>query len=172
MGVDYLYRFDYLASQNIEEKESFPYLIGDKSTFRGMIFEHEMFSLKGFISRAMFSLCTLGRGRIIYVLDDDRIVHTSFLIPGCFKFPFMRKTDFEIGPCVTNAEYRGKGIYPFVLHYITNTFAAKNSNFYMIVNEDNCSSRKGCEKAGFSICDQVQRQGVLGIWKRMGEDNG
>ena len=81
------------------------------------------------------------------------------------KFAFLKQNDYEIGPCRTDIDYRGKGIYPYVLKYIVNYFGSEDSNFYMIVNENNASSRRGCEKAGFTIADEVEKTKYRSVWK-------
>lgn len=85
-----------------------------------------------------------------YVRDEDgNLAHTSCVIPACAKFPFMDRMDYEIDPCYTYPAYRGKGIYPIVLHSICRELAENGSAFYMIVDERNASSIRGIEKAGF-----------------------
>lgn len=67
---------------------------------------------------------------------ESDLAHTSYVIPKCFKFPFLRADDFEIGPCFTYPSYRGKRIYPAVPQYI---------NAYV-----------GTEKSGFERCGTVK----------------
>ena len=58
----------------------------------------------------------LGKSYIYYSKDNTgKVVHTSYVIPKCIKFPFLSDNDYEIGPCMTIPEYRRKGIYPEVL---------------------------------------------------------
>lgn len=67
----------------------------------------------------------------------------------------MKKNDLEIGPCYTYPEFRGKGIYPKVLTKICQKRGGDSISFYMIVDENNLSSIKGIEKAGFVRCGSV-----------------
>ena len=89
--------------------------------------------------------------------EDNKIAHTTYLIPKCRKFDFMGSSDWEIGPCITAREFRGQGIYPKVLNHITSSFGNNETIFYMIVEENNLSSIKGIEKAGFKRCGLVQK---------------
>lgn len=81
-------------------------------------------------------------------MEKDGIVcHTSYLMPACWKFPFMKKGEYEIGPCRTLPEYRGQGIYPTVLKTII--AENKETTFHIMAAENNISSIRGIEKAGF-----------------------
>lgn len=90
----------------------------------------EIKSLKKTLIRLMFMIITLGKSYIYYCIDDvGKIIHTSYVIPKCIKFPFLSDNDYEIGPCVTEFKYRGKGIYPQVLEYITGSCGGGTLNF-------------------------------------------
>lgn len=116
----------------------------------------EKISLKTTLVRFMFSLLTFGRMKIFYVTDNDKIIHTSYVVPKCLKFNFLNKNDYAIGPCFTYPEYRGKGIYPNMLKVICQSCKNKDTVFYMVVDEKNISSIKGIEKAGFVRCGYVK----------------
>ncbi len=89
----------------------------------------------------------MGRYRIWCAYDGDKVIHTSYVVPRCMKFPFLEKGDHEIGPCNTKSEYRGKGVYPAVLSEISD----KYKNVYMIIDDANIPSIKGAAKAGFEV---------------------
>ena len=100
---------------------------------------------------------------IYYVKNGEKIIHTSLVTGKSFKFPFMKKNDWHIGPCVTVEGYRGRGIYPKVLQKITYDFYKRNnssqSSLYMIVKDTNIPSIKGVHKAGFvKIADIVKNR--------------
>lgn len=105
--------------------------------------------------RLLFQILTFGKTKIYYVQDGNQILHTSYVIPACSKFPFLKKNDLEIGPCYAYPEFRGKGIYPKVLTKICQKRGGDSISFYMIVDENNLSSIKGIEKAGFVRCGSV-----------------
>ena len=110
----------------------------------------ERASLKTLLARVWFRLISVGNLTIYYTTGPDNIItHTSYVIGKCFKFPFMKKGDYEIGPCFTHPQYRGQGIYPAVLRFITETISTKG-DFYMLVKPANKSSIRGIEKAGFT----------------------
>lgn len=90
--------------------------------FSKLYFEKEKRNFRDTIVRIMFGIFSRWRYKIFLVVDkknDNTVCHSSFLIPKIFKFPFLNAKDYEIGPCYTVPEYRGKGIYPKVLDYVT-----------------------------------------------------
>lgn len=121
--------------------------------------EHIGFSAK--LVRLYFWVITFGKYRIYYLLDNDRVVHTSYLVPKCSKFPFMGKNDLEIGPCFTEEQYRRKGGYAYMLERITTSAEYENAHFYMIVRDTNLPSVKGIEKSGFERCGTIVRTKLL-----------
>lgn len=87
---------------------------------------------------------------IYYVKDGNQIIHTSLVTGKSFKFPFMSEYDWHIGPCITKQEYRGQGIYPYVLCNILQEHASIfGGTNYMIIENDNTPSSRGVIKAGF-----------------------
>jgi RimJ/RimL family protein N-acetyltransferase len=75
----------------------------------------------------------------------------------------MKKRDFEIGPCFTYPEFRGRGIYVKVIKSICSQIGNNKTVFYMIVDKNNIASVKGIEKAGFRKYGEVK---VSKIFKR------
>lgn len=123
---------------------------------RRLYISGEIKSIKITLSRLIFLIITLGKSYIYYCKDNTgKVVHTSYAIPKCIKFPFLSNNDYEIGPCMTIPEYRGKGIYPQVLNYITYSCGGRDTKFYMLVNPTNESSIKGIKKANFKFCGKV-----------------
>lgn len=59
----------------------------------------------------------------------------------------MPNNGLHLGLAYTIPEERGKGYYPLMLKYIQADL--QNEDIYMIVNENNYSSIRGIEKAGF-----------------------
>lgn len=110
-------------------------------------------------------LFTFGRYSIYYVYDEDEcIVHFSHVMPRIFKYAFMsRRNCIHIGPCWTNENHRGKGIYPAVLSKICNDNIQKD--VYIFTEKKNLASQKGIEKAGFMLFASGIRTKFLGIYK-------
>lgn len=103
----------------------------------------------GLIEAIMWNVFCLGRCKLYRMYYNETMVHSSLVARGSFKFTFLRKNDIEIGPCWTNEEYRGRGIYPYMLGVIIKEEISNGGTAYMIVADDNKSSLKGITKAGF-----------------------
>lgn len=124
--------------------------------FGGLFLPSEKKCVKAFLVRAMFAILTFGKAKIFYVCESGEVAHTSYVVPRCLKFPFLKKGDFEIGPCHTEVSHRGKGLYPMALNAIVHSAGSKGTEFYMIVDESNAASIRGIEKAGFTRCGTVK----------------
>lgn len=129
----------------------------------GFFLPGESKSIKLLATRILFQVITLGKAKIYFVSDEMNLIHTSYVIPKCVKFPFMNENDYEIGPCFTYPAYREKGIYPTVLNEICISEGNSDTIFYMIADETNVASIKGIAKAGFRKCGIVE---VTGLMKR------
>ena len=120
-------------------------------------------NIKSMLSRMYFHLMAGKKYVIYYVLSPDgKVAHTSAVMPKCFKFRYLGEKDCEIGPCYTNKEFRGKGIYPKVLRCILSDYEA--DTFYMMVSDSNNSSIRGIEKAGFEHCGEISKSKILKIY--------
>lgn len=129
-------------------------------SLRSLFLKSEKIGIKTACIRLLFQVMTFGKAQIYYVQSGNDIIHTSYVIPACAKFPFMDRDDLEIGPCYTYPAFRGKGIYPKVLSEICRRRGNDTSSFYMIVDETNLPSIKGIEKAGFVRCESVQKSKI------------
>lgn len=70
---------------------------------------------------------------------------------------------------MTTEEYRGLGIYPYVLGICVRAFPdGERGEHYMFVSPDHLSSIRGAEKAGFRVIGHVERR-RFGIWKKVKE---
>lgn len=141
---------------------------------RGLFLPNETKSLKTAVRRLYFLVLSFGRAVIAYVCDDqtNQVIHTSYMLPRSFKFPFLTKGDLEIGPCITVKNYRRKGIYTAVLRNILRT---GNGAFYMLVGKNNTASIRGIEKAGFrkvGICTKTRFLKLYIVKERFDEHQG
>ena len=109
-------------------------------------------NVRGALIAIAWRIITLGKARA-YVIHDsnNKILHFSCVMPKCYKFPFLRKkeNDIHIGPCYTDPEYRGMGIYPFVLVNIAEKELNDKNKAFLMINCENLSSIKGAKKVGF-----------------------
>lgn len=139
-----------------------------KSNLHLEVFKPSFLNLKehkgDFIIQLLWYVLSLSKNVIIYIKDKKgNIIHMSQLTPKIFKFPFMQNNDLQVGTCWTIEEYRGQGIYPFVINYIVDNYL-KSNKIFMITRKDNYSSQKGIEKAGFKLYGEGLKK-MFGIYK-------
>lgn len=131
--------------------------------FRPSIFNlqnHGKFSL----IYLMWYFFTKGGYKIIYVLDNKKIIHYTHVIPKFWKFKIMGKNDLELGPCWTDGGYRGQGIFPYVIQYVVCTYKNDHNSFYMMVDSNNIASINGIEKSGFVKVSNVVKSKAMGVY--------
>lgn len=155
-------------NENIENIEEINCAIFKPKIFRYTL-PNEAFNFKQWCRRLLFYFTTRGKYRIFYLTNGDELLHTSYVLPKCRKFPFLKENDYEIGPCYTYPKHRGKGIYPAVLKSICKNIGENNTIFYMIVNENNEASIRGIEKAGFIKCGIVKTTRIAKKYIRVNE---
>ena len=133
------------------------------------IFTPTLFRLKKHKANKLLYLfwfmMTWGRYSIIYLRNEDELIHYTHTLPRFFKLPFLGANDLEIGPAWTNEAYRGKGIFPAVINYAVQTYREKGRSFYIFSHMDNIASQKAIEKAKFSVWGKGYKTDVLGIYK-------
>ena len=88
------------------------------------------------------------------------VAHTSYVLTRNLKFAFMQPDDVVIGPCWTHGDFRGRGIYPAVLGRIARDY--DGTRLWIFCDEDNVSSRKGIERAGFAFAGTGRKR--LGVY--------
>lgn len=99
--------------------------------------------------KIMTFLCR-GFHRVLKEYDliiDNKIVSKAVLISKVPIYKFLPNNGIHLCYCETLQAFRGKGYYPLLLKYIQNDNI--DEDLYMVVDENNVSSIKGIEKAGF-----------------------
>lgn len=117
------------------------------------------------IKRILWYLITKGKLRIFYILENRRVIHYSFIIPKNFRFPFMNKEDLQIGPCGTDPDYRGQGLYSKALRMIPVLFSKQTNTFWIYTTEKNVISQHIIEKTGYDFQCLVRSSGILRVLK-------
>lgn len=108
-----------------------------------------------------------GNCYVYSVFDGDKEVHHSYVTKKCYKFPFMSSQDLQIGNCYTDENYRGLGIYPYVIQKVIQRHLKNDHNIdvFMLIEEDNIASKRGVEKVGFQKVSSITIKRVLGLLK-------
>lgn len=135
----------------------------------GLFVKGEKPSFKNIVARLYFRLMAGKKYVIYYVLSPEgQVMHTSTVMPQCFKFRYLKENECEIGPCYTGKDFRGRGIYPTVLRHILSDYDAKA--FYMTVNKNNASSIRGIEKAGFERFGSIRKSRFFKVYRLAEEE--
>lgn len=72
-----------------------------------------------------------------------------------YHLPSENSTGIEVGTAYTKDNYRGLGLYPYIIH---NVIKKNNQDIYMISKTSNISSTKGIEKAGLIFKKTISRR--------------
>jgi hypothetical protein len=97
------------------------------------------------------------------ICHNNLLVHRTCVFPRYFRFPFMSENDLQIGDTWTLPEYRCRGL---ATQAIFSVLAHKNSpdrKFWYVTEENNISSIKVIEKAGFIKYGYGMRNKRLGL---------
>lgn len=119
------------------------------------------------IKRIFWYIITLGQYRVLYVKQDHKIAHYSFIIPRNFRFPFMKTGDLQIGPCFTYPDFRKRGIYTKVLRLIPKILGETGSKYWIYTTQNNLVSQKAIEKAGYGFITYLKSTSFLRILKQV-----
>ena len=99
-----------------------------------------------------------------FIINDNKLVHSSILFNKIHILKLLNKTGPAIGDCVTIPEYRGKSIYPFVIHHIACETLKHKPEVFIIVNSNNINSIRGIEKAGFRLYAKIKTKRFLSFY--------
>jgi len=113
-------------------------------------------------------IATLGQFKIIYLYDEDKFVHFSYITTKVFRFPFMNASDIQIGPCETSPEFQGKGIFTEVLRLIKDLYRDQSITIWTYTSMKNLASQKAFQRAGYkfhSLASISQKTKIIKIIK-------
>jgi hypothetical protein len=107
-----------------------------------------------------------------FVVGNREILHYSIVTPSATHLPWLaiEEVGSEIGGCLTVPSSRGMKLYPYILQQICQRLGQARP-LYMIVEENNASSRAGMRSAGFEYLCNLRRASRLGrpaIYARQG----
>ena len=105
----------------------------------------------------------------IYDAETKELMHYTYAMKRSYKFPFMTKNDYMMGPSVTLEKFRGRGLLGNGLAYVQNGILAleEDANFIALIREENISSRKGVEKSGMVNTGKKFAKNKMKIYKEV-----
>lgn len=108
----------------------------------------ELFGGRGYIA-FFWNVITAGKGKAYIIRDKDgSIIHSTCVMPKCWKFPFMKKKDIHIGPSVTHPRFRGQGLFPYVMSAVVENELQEGGRAFDMINVKNAASIKASKKIG------------------------
>lgn len=158
--IVYRYRKDIVLTEDYVERWK---AAGYRYCEKRLCFHKKL--MKSFL---LFFVESYGRQKIKLLYDNKGIAHSSYVIPYCAKFSFMGRHDYQIGPCNTREDCRGKSLYPSMLNQIGREIieSKPDSNVYVLIRERNLSSNKGIQKANFEAVGTIRKTSFLKHYKK------
>lgn len=90
------------------------------------------------------------------------IVHRSVVTPPYFRFPFMDKSDLQVGDTWTDPAHRNKGLAKRALNAIVAS-GSPAQRFWYVVEGGNGSSIRVVESCGFRLVGRGRRISRFGL---------
>ncbi len=94
----------------------------------------------------------------LYIINNKIL---SYLVIQDVKYhmPWISEQALEIGAVYTKPDFRGKGLYAYSLETL---IKSEKGLYFMIVEEENISSIKGIERAGFKFYKKITKVEKVG----------
>jgi RimJ/RimL family protein N-acetyltransferase len=100
---------------------------------------------------------------IFLIYEGETLIHRSCVFPGYFRFPFMLKSDLQIGDTWTHPDYRGKGMASYAIQQILLLKGKSCRKFWYITESNNYPSIRVIEKVGFKKIGEGRRKNRFGL---------
>jgi len=89
--------------------------------------------------------------KLIYITNNGDMVSRLLVTPGYFRFPFMKKTDLQLGDVWTDHRFRGKGLASYLISFSMNLVDDNRVSVFYVVDCKNKDSIRLAEKNGFEL---------------------
>ncbi len=100
---------------------------------------------------------------LVLIYEGDRLIHRTCVFPGYFRFPFMARTDLQIGDTWTDEVHRGKGLAAWAIRQAFAAFGHEGICFWYITLHDNFASIRAAEKGKFVLQGEGRRISRFGL---------
>lgn len=101
----------------------------------------------------------------ILLFDEGKLIASLLVVPGYFKWPFMKKDDLQFTYVMTSPEFRGKGIGELLLRTAVDRFRMVNRFLWYVTDTGNPASIRLCTKVGFELFGYAKPTGLFKILK-------
>jgi RimJ/RimL family protein N-acetyltransferase len=102
---------------------------------------------------------------VMLAATDGAIAHSSMVMPGFARFPFMAARDLQIGATETAVSYRGQGLAVRAIDEIVDRFG-RDRGYWYLTEDTNDASVAVIRKAGFRFAgsgDKCPRFGLRAL---------
>ena len=128
--------------------------------FNLVIYKPGLFSLGKYKTKCIINLLwyiiTLGRVRILLLLENNLVVHSIYITSKTYRFAYMNKKDINIGQAETLPDYRGRGIFTNLMKLILEYFSNTDISVWVYCDINNIASQKAIERAGFEFVSDAK----------------
>lgn len=100
---------------------------------------------------------------VLMIREGERLAHRSLVTPRWYRFPFMRRTDLQIGDTWTEEADRGRGLARAAIAAIHAEWAGQFERMWYVVDDDNTASIKVIEACGYELIGRGERTRPLGL---------
>lgn len=87
----------------------------------------------------------------LIVRHGNKVIHSTSVFPGYFRFQFMEKEDVQVGDGWTDPEHQGKGLLTWALRYAVEQSHLQGRRVWALVEEVNSPSIKAVRRTGFKF---------------------
>lgn len=102
---------------------------------------------------------------VMLAANGGAIAHSSMVMPGFARFPFMAAQDLQIGATETGVAYRGQGLAVRAIDEIVERFG-RDRGYWYLTEDANEASVAVIRKAGFRFAgsgDKCPRFGLRAL---------
>jgi hypothetical protein len=123
------------------------------------------------VHNILWTIFSMGRFKEYRILYNSKVIAYAQTMPKIFIFSFMHKKGLHIGPYWTHHDFRGQGLYPYLLRKIIDDNKNKTDHFYIFADYNNSSSHRGIVKAGGEMF-ALGYKSKLGVYKILNTNTG
>jgi RimJ/RimL family protein N-acetyltransferase len=99
----------------------------------------------------------------VTIYRSGQLAHRSAIFPRYFRFPFMQRSDLQIGDTWTHEEDRGRGLAGCAIRALLESDVNRDRVYWYICDIANRPSRRVVEKLGFIEAGECRRTSRFGL---------
>jgi len=99
---------------------------------------------------------------VVTVVEHGVVIHRAGVFPRYFRFPFMARSDVQIGDVWTAPQWRGRGLATWSIAAIASSCQERGGQAWYVTESTNEASRRSVERAGLVLDGTGRRVTRLG----------